>query len=264
MIVIAKGTSEWEENMEYLEVSTTQGITTITLRRGKVNAMHEPMVEELQEVLMRSERDPDAKAVILTGYGKFFSFGFDIPSLLNYRQEAFNLFLTKFTDLYSNLYLYPKPVVAAINGHAIAGGCMLALACDYRLMVQGRAKISLNEITFGASVFSGCVEMLRASVGQRYAERILLTGDMYSADEALEMRLVDRITSRDRLRQEAEILAHNFANKDIVSFRSIKRLLRGPILDSMRAHEEGSIQEFSNIWYTESTWKNLQEIIIRS
>jgi 3,2-trans-enoyl-CoA isomerase len=250
--------------MEYLEVSTTQGITTITLRRGKVNALHEPMVEELQEVFLKSERDPAVKVVILTGYGKFFSFGFDIPSLLGYRQEAFNQFLTKFTDLYSNLYLYPKPVIAAINGHAIAAGCMLALACDYRFMIQGRAKISLNEITFGASVFSGCVEMLRACVGQRNAERMLLSGDMYPADEALEMRLVDQIARRDSLQREAEIMAHNFANKDVVSFRSIKRLLRGPVLDSMRAKEEGSIQEFSNIWYSESTWKNLQEIIIRS
>ncbi len=250
--------------MEYLEISTTQGITTITLRRSKVNALHEPIVEELQEVFLQLERDPDVKAVILTGYGKFFSFGFDIPSLLGYRKEAFSLFLTKFTDLYSNLYLYPKPVIAAINGHAIAAGCMLALACDYRLMVQGRAKISLNEITFGASIFSGCVEMLRACVGQRNAERVLLSGDMYPADEALEMRLIDQITSRDRLQRDAEILAHHFANKDVVSFRSIKRLLRGPILDSMRAKEEGSIQEFSNIWYSESTWKNLQEIIIRS
>jgi enoyl-CoA hydratase/carnithine racemase len=202
--------------------------------------------------------------VILTGHGKFFTFGFDIPSLLSYRKETFTLFLTKFTDLYSNLYLYPKPVVAAINGHAVAGGCMLALACDYRLMVQGRAKISLNEINFGATVFSGCVEMLRACVGQRNAERILLTGDMYLADEALEMGLVDQIASREHMMNDAQIRAHLFANKDVVSFRSIKRLLRGPILDAMRAREEGSILEFANIWYSESTWKKLQEIVIRS
>lgn len=250
--------------MKYLEISTSKGVTTITLRRGKVNALNERMIEELLEVFLRLERDPDVKAVILTGVGKFFTFGFDIPSLLNYRKETFTLFLTKFTDLYSNLYLYPKPVIAAINGHAVAGGCMLALACDYRLMVQGKAKISLNEITFGASVFSGCVEMLRACVGQRHAERILLTGDMYLADEALEMRLIDQITSRERLLHDAEILAHSFASKDVVSFRSIKRLLRGPVLDAMRAREEGSILEFSNIWYSESTWKKLHEIVIRS
>jgi 3,2-trans-enoyl-CoA isomerase len=249
--------------MEYLDASVSQGIATLMLRRGKVNALHEPMVDELQEAFLRLERDPQVKAVILTGSGKFFSFGFDIPALLSYRQEAFTSFLIKFTDLYSNLYLYPKPTLAAINGHAIAGGCMLALACDYRLMVQSRSKISLNEITFGASVFAGCVEMLRACVGQHFAERILLSGDMYLADEALEMRLVDQITSRDQLLHDADILAHDFAGKDVIAFRSIKRLLRGPVLDSMRAREEGSIQEFSNIWYSESTWKNLQEIIIR-
>ncbi len=250
--------------MEYIDASVSQGVATLTLRRGKVNALHEPMVEELQETFLSLERDSEVRAVILTGSGKFFSFGFDIPALLSYRQEAFTSFLIKFTDLYSNLYLYPKPTIAAINGHAIAGGCMLALACDYRLMVQSRAKISLNEITFGASIFAGCVEMLRACVGQQYAERILLSGDVYIADEALEMHLVDQIAAGDRLLHDAEILARDFANKDVVAFRSIKRLLRGPVLDSMRAREEGSIQEFSNIWYSESTWKNLQEIIIRA
>jgi enoyl-CoA hydratase/carnithine racemase len=141
---------------------------------------------------------------------------------------------------------------------------MLALACDYRLMVQGRAKISLNEISFGASIFSGCVEMLRACVGQRNAERMLLSGDMYMAAEAIEMRLIDQLASREHLMNDAQIRAHLFANKDIVSFRSIKRLLRGPILDAMRSREEGSILEFANIWYSESTWQKLQEIVIRS
>jgi len=131
------------------------------------------------------------KAIIFSGTGKFFSFGFDIPEFLSYSKDEFSRYLTKFTDLCLRLYLFLKPVVAALNGHTIAGGCMLALTSDYRIMESGKAKISLNEITFGSTVFSGIAEMLRCLVGERNAERILLTGSMYSAQEARQLGLID-------------------------------------------------------------------------
>ncbi|NIS80428.1 MAG: enoyl-CoA hydratase/isomerase family protein [Anaerolineales bacterium] len=248
--------------MEHIQVSSSEGIATLVLQKGKVNALNAKMVEELRTSLNDHEEDPSVKAVVLTGRGKFFSFGFDIPSLLKFSQDAFEVFLTMFTDLYTYLYLYPKPVIAALNGHTIAGGCMIALACDYRLMTTGRAKISLNEITFGASVFAGSVEMLRACVGLRIAEKILLSGDMYVAEEALRFGLVDQIVPRDRLIEEAMIIAMNLANKDGVAFRSLKQLLRKPVLEVMREREKTSIQEFAEIWYSQNTWKNLEQIEI--
>lgn len=118
------------------------------------------------------EADHNLKAVILTGTGRLFSFGFDIPEFLSFSKEAFSDYLTGFTDLYTYLFSYPKPVVAALNGHTIAGGCMLALACDHRVMAAGKGKISLNEIAFGASVFAGYTEMLRFWVGSATATDI--------------------------------------------------------------------------------------------
>jgi Delta3-Delta2-enoyl-CoA isomerase len=110
------------------------------------------VVKELREGLESLEADQDTRAVILTGQGKFFSFGFDIPQFLSFGKEQFSSFLSEFTQLYAYVFLYPKPIIAGLNGHTIAGGCMLALACDYRVMAQGKGKISLNEIGLGSSI----------------------------------------------------------------------------------------------------------------
>ena len=113
-----------EENqpMEFVHLSANDGIAEVTLQRGKVNALNEQVVEEMAACFRSLAADPEIKAVIFTANGSFFSFGFDIPEFLGYSRESFSVFLKNFTDLYSYLFTYPKPLVAALNGHAIAGG----------------------------------------------------------------------------------------------------------------------------------------------
>ncbi|MBU0983790.1 MAG: enoyl-CoA hydratase/isomerase family protein, partial [candidate division Zixibacteria bacterium] len=135
--------------MSDLSIAANEGITTVTLRRGKVHPLNESYVIEIARCFEDLKTDTRTRAIILTGEGSFFSFGLDVPDLYSYSKDDFARFLRLFTKLYRDLYLYPKPIVAAINGHCIAGGTMLAMSCDCRLMVPGKAKISLNEITFG-------------------------------------------------------------------------------------------------------------------
>src|SRR5512135_1887998 len=130
------------KNMSFVEVQVRDGIATVVLQRGKVNALNPVVVDELSATFHALQSDTEVSAVVFTGSGKFFSFGFDIPELLAYPREKFTHYLTSFTTLYRDLFIYPKPLVAALNGHAIAGGCMLALACDSAIMAQGGAKIS--------------------------------------------------------------------------------------------------------------------------
>ena len=162
--------------MQYVNSNNDQGIVTVRISRGKVNALNETVIDEMTGHFKERLGDAGVRAVILTGTGKFFTFGFDIPEFLGYPKESFIRYLTKFTDLCTYLFLYPKPVVAALNGHTIAGGCMLAIACDYRIMVSGKAKISLNEINFGSSLFWGSVAMMKLLLGQRNAERAYIPG----------------------------------------------------------------------------------------
>ena len=248
--------------MNFVEVEIREGIATVVLTRGKVNSLNGLVVNELREQLKALEVDKDLKALVLTGRGKFFSFGFDIPEFLSFTKEEFTDYLTNFTDLYTYLFLFPKPVVAALNGHTIAGGCMLALACDNRVMVAGKSKISLNEIAFGSSVFAGSTEMLRFWIGNANATKVLYSGTMYSAEEAMSLGLVQEVLTEDNLLVQAKKIALDLSSKHPAAFASIKSLLRKPIAEDMMKRERTSILEFVDIWYSEPTWANLQNIKI--
>ena len=248
--------------MNFVEVETNEGIATVVLSRGKVNALNGMVVDELRERLKALEVDQDLKALVLTGRGKFFSFGFDIPEFLSFTKAEFTNYLTNFTDLYTYLFLYPKPVVAALNGHTIAGGCMLALACDNRVMVAEKGRISLNEIAFGSSVFAGSTEMLRFWVGSANATKVLYSGAMYSAEEAMSLGLVQEVLTEANLMVQARRVASELASRHSPAFASIKSLLRKSIAEDMMKRERASIREFVDIWYSEPTWANLQKIKI--
>ena len=248
--------------MSFMQVSKDGEIATVTLSRGKVNALNEPMVEEITKSFEDLAIDNEVRSIIFTGSGKFFSFGFDVPEFLNYSKSDFIIYLEKFTNFYTYLFLFPKPIVVALNGHTIAGGCMLATACDFRLMVTGKAKISLNEITFGSAVLAGSVEMLKYCVGSRNAQSILYSGAMYSAEEAIQLGLVDQVSSEDALTEDARKVAQELAQKDSSAFRCTKHLLRKPAVEEMIKREKDAILEFVDIWYSEQTWENLKAIKI--
>jgi 3,2-trans-enoyl-CoA isomerase len=243
-------------------VTREKEIAVLTLTRGKVNALDESFVERLSKSLGHLASDRDIRAVILTGQGKFFSFGFDIPVFLDYSRESFIRYLTKFCNLYTSMFLFPKPLIAALNGHTIAGGCILAIACDYRLMPPGKAKIGLNEITFGSTLPVGCVEMLKYCVGHGNAQKILYSGAMYSAEEARELGLVDQICPPEALLDTAKHVAKDFAQRDSAAFSNIKGLLRGPVAQEIARKEKDGILEFVDIWYSEETWNRLKGIQI--
>ena len=248
--------------MDFITIQKRKGIATLTLTRGKVNALNGQVVDQMKESLKALENDPEVKSIIITGAGKFFSFGFDIPEFLSFTKAQFTEYIINFSDLYTYIFLYPKPVVAALNGHTIAGGCMLALACDYRVMAAEKAKISLNEICFGASVFAGSTEMLRYWTGSAKAQEILFSGAMYTAGQAKDLGLVHETADENDLMKTARNAAHNFASKYPPAFAGIKSLLRKSIVEDMMRREKASIKEFVDIWYSPETWTNLQNIKI--
>jgi 3,2-trans-enoyl-CoA isomerase len=248
--------------MDFINVAKESGITTVTMSRGKVNAINEAFVDELGAAFTELAADAETKAVILTGDGKFFSFGFDIPELLNYSKNDFARYLKKFCAVYTQMFLFPKPLIGALNGHAMAGGCILALACDFRIMVAGKAKIALNELNIGASIFSGCVGMLQSAVGMRNAEKVLLTGAMYTAEEARRIGLVDSVASEESLITEATAIAGGFSQKNPDAFKTLKNLLRRPATERFIRSEEDSIYDFIEIWYSEPTRKVLKGVVI--
>jgi len=244
--------------MSQTQINRQQGIDILTMSRGKVNALNEEMVDHLVERFRELKDDPETRAVILTGQGSFFSFGLDVPELYSYSPEDFTRFLTKFTGLYLDIFEFPKP-----NGHAVAGGFMIATPCDYRVMATGKAKISLNEVTFGSSVFAGSVEILRSVTGHRNAEKIALSGKMYSAEEAKALGLVDEVAEPEAVLARAQAIAAEMAARDAVAYAAIKKLLRDPVAEQIRRTEADSIRRFVEIWYSPSTREQTKGIQIR-
>ncbi len=250
--------------MEFVQLSVDDGVAKVAINRPKVNAINEQLVSELRDVFRELALDTQVKAVILTGRGSFFSFGFDIPGFMDYPKEAFHRFIMSFSDLVQRIFVFPKPVIAALNGHTVAGGCVLAIACDRRVMVGGKAKIALNELTLGASVFTSIAEILKYTVGPRKAELLLYTGKMNSAEDALTLGLVDKVVSGEDIDEAAVSAAHELSGWDVYAFGSVKRLLRKEVLDRIENHEKGSVSDFVDIWYSENTWEKLKKIEIRS
>ncbi len=248
--------------MSFLVKSVSSNIATLTLNRGKVNPVNEQMAEELSDCLREYSRDPDVRALIITGNTIFFSFGLDIPEFLGYSKVDFTRFVRKFADLYTDLFMFPKPVIGALSGHTIAGGFMLATCCDYRIMVSGKSRISLNEITFGSSLFPGSAEMLKYCVGQRTAEIIAITGAMYSAEEARGMRLIDEVCDPNDLMGQSRKAATGLAALYGPAFESIKKLLRTDTAELMKVKDERYREEMIDIWYSTETWERLKQIKI--
>ena len=249
--------------MTFVNLELRDGLATVRLQRGKVNALNEQVVEELSRCFRALEGDPEVRGILLTGSGKFFSFGFDIPEFLGVTKEDFTRYLHRFAGLYRELFGHPRPIVAALNGHTVAGGCMLASACDLRVMVKDNARIGLNEIGFGSSLFAGSLELLRFWVGDRRAQQIAYGGALYTAEEALALGLVDAITEGTALLDEARSRLSELAARSQVAFGSIKRQLRQHVLDEMQRREDASIREFAEIWYSKETRAQLEKIQIR-
>lgn len=250
--------------MEFIQTSIEKGIATVALNRPKVNAINEPLLEELAGVFEGLTTNTDVSAVILTGQGRFFSFGFDVPEFMDYDKENFTNYVHKFSKLVRAIFMYPKPVIAAINGHSVAGGTVLTLACDKRVMVSGKPMIALNELTFGSTVFTSLIQMLRFTIGGRAASKILYTGKMFTAEEALDMGLIDQAASEDELIDAAKHFAHEMGHLDQVAYQSVKTLLKKEYVEIIDHDEEASISEFVDIWYSERTRENLKKIVIRN
>ncbi len=249
--------------MSFVHLDIQQGLATVRIERGKVNALNEQVVDELSRCLRGLETDPAVRGVLLTGTGKFFSFGFDIPEFLGAAKEEFTSYLRKFATLYRELFVHSRPVVAALNGHTVAGGCMIATACDVRVMAKENGRIGLNEIGFGSSLFAGSLEILRFWVGDRRAQEIAYGGTLYTADQALELGLLDAAVPGSALLDEARGRLDQLAGRPPAAFRSIKRLLHQPVAEEIQRREDASIREFVEIWYSKETRAELEKIKIR-
>ncbi len=180
------------------------GVRLLTLDRPPANAIERTLLTDLSAALDDARTDDAVRAVVLTGAGEFFSGGLDLAQLPR-DGESMRLLIDLYRDSHLALLTFPKPTIAMVNGHAIAGGLIMVLACDCRLGVSGGYRIGLNEIAIGASFPKMAFEIVRLRLTHAQASEILLGAAIYPTSHALRLGVVDELLPPDNF--EATVLS---------------------------------------------------------
>src|SRR5690606_10981615 len=183
-------------------VDLDAGIRVLRLAHPPVNALGPLLVTRLREALDAAVVDK-VQALVLAGGPKVFSAGLDVPTLLSLSRDDMLAFWRDFLGIAARLSRSPMPVAAAIDGHSPAGGAVVALFCDIRIMARGPFRIGLNEVQVGLPVPATIQAVLRRQVGPRAAERLLVTGEMVDAERALQLGFVDQLCEPGQAQADA-------------------------------------------------------------
>ena len=203
-----------------IERSESGGIVTLRLAHGKASAMDIELCQELRRQLAASR---GARAVILTGTGSIFSAGVDLFRMLREGAAYVERFWPALSAVLEDLFLFPRPIVAAANGHAIAGGCLMVAACDHRLMSGG--KIGVPELLVGVPFPLMAIEILKFAAG-RDAQQLAYSGATLAPPDARDKGLIDEVIDAGALLPRAREVAERLAAIPAESFRLTKLALR--------------------------------------
>jgi enoyl-CoA hydratase/carnithine racemase len=237
-------------------------VALVWLDRSITNAINLSCVKALRATIEGIGSDPEVAGIVLSSSSaNFFSIGFDIPELFDLSREEFGNFYRAVNQMCLELYALPKPTVAAITGHAIAGGCILALCCDYRFIAKGRKLIGLNEVKLGVPVPYPADRMLREIIGMRPAREVMEAGEFYSPEQALELGLVDRVLPLERVVEEAVEMADELGALPGVAYGMIKGNRVENILAEIKERGAEKEKAFIECWYADQTRELLREAI---
>jgi enoyl-CoA hydratase len=213
-----------------IERKDAGGIRTLKLAHGKVSAIDIELGEAIVAE-MKAAMDASVRAVIITGSGSSFSAGVDLFRVINDGPEYGRRFLPVLDELLRATLTLPKPVVAAINGHAIAGGCILAAACDHRIMVEGGGKIGIPELAVGVPFPGLPLQIMAARIADGPLRELVFTGRTVQVDEAKSIGLVDEKCPAGMLLDRAMEVATRMAAIPTVAFALTKQGFYTPILE---------------------------------
>jgi enoyl-CoA hydratase/carnithine racemase len=235
-------------------------VALVRLKREVTNALNLELLNQLADILHRVKDDPNTHGLVLSSSNeKFFSIGFDIPNLFELSREDFRLFYTTYNRVCLDLYTLPKPTVAAITGHAIAGGCILTLCCDYRFIAEGRKLMGVNEIKLGVHVPYPGDYILRQIVGARIARDATESGEFYPSEQLLEMGIVDQVLPLEQVLPASIEKAQALGSFPQEAFAMIKRNRVETVEAQIRAQLEEKEQFFIECWYSDETRQLLRE-----
>lgn len=242
-----------ETSMETLQTQRpdeyNQARLIITLNRGKANPINMQMVTELRAAVKTLREDETLKGGILTGQPRYFSAGLDVVELYGYDEATMREFWVQFSALIVDLVSLPKPLVAAISGHSPAGGCVLALCCDQRLMAEGPYRIGLNEVPVGIVVPPTIYYLYAAVIGEGKAYHHLLNGSLMLPEEALAEGLVHQVLPAEALMEVAQGRLTHYLGMNPTAWGISKGLLHKQLLGQLQGDFEDLFGPVLKHWW---------------
>lgn len=247
-----------------LLIAKDENITIITLNRPKaLNALNSEVLDELDKVFTELEKDDETKVVILTGEGKSFVAGADISQMQSLNEEEGFKFGLQGASVFRKIETFEKPVIAAVNGFALGGGCELALACDIRL-ASVKAKFGQPEVGLGITPgFSGTQRLPRL-VGPGFAKELIYTASIINADRALQIGLVNNVYEVEELMPKAMELAKTIASKAQIAVRYSKKIINDGLDLDMDKAVELEAKYFGKCFATEDQKKGMEAFLNKS
>ena len=237
-------------------------VDVLQMTHGKANAMDVEFCRALGAQVEACRQSP-AGALVLTGQGRMFSAGVDLPRLVAGGAAYVREFLPAMNHAFDTLFAFPKPLVAAVNGHAIAGGCVMSCCADYRIMAREPGRIGIPELLVGVPFPVVPLEIVRFATPPQHVQALIYRGLTLTADAALQHGLVDAVVEADRLLDEAVAVAERLAAVPFEAFHLTKRLLREPAIRRMR--EGGAIHEIVlDAWAGEPVLTAIRDYVART
>jgi enoyl-CoA hydratase len=206
-------------------------VATLTMDDGKANVMTLPMIEALHTALDRAEAD--GAVVLLTGRERIFSGGYDLGMFKRGPDEVVRT-IRAGGELVARLLGFPRPVVAACGGHAVAQGAFVLLAADVRIGAEGDFKIGLNEVAIGLTIPHYGVEVARLRLAAPWFNHATITGTLYPPAQALDAGFLDRVVPHEGVLSAAREEAQRLATLDMGAHVGTKQRVRGPALARIR------------------------------
>jgi enoyl-CoA hydratase len=241
--------------------SQQDGIVTVRLAHGKASALD---AELLDGLLHELESVDEARALVLTGTRSIFSAGVDLFRLTRDGADYVRRFLPLLSRVVRALFAFPKPVVAAVNGHAIAGGCIVVLASDVRIMADGTGRIGLPELLVGVPFPAAALEVVRFAVPRNQVQSLIYTGRTLLPQDALGAGLVDEVVAPDALLARAHEVARQLAAIPPAAFALTKQAVRAQALERIDAAAERQDSAVLDVWTAPETLTHIREYLRRT
>lgn len=247
--------------MNTIRVSIKDRLAVITMCRNKSNALNKEMITELTEMFENISADDHIGGVMITGQENFFSAGLDLMELYHYNEEEVKSFWQLFFKFAATIVAFKKPFAAAINGHSPAGGCVIALACDARVMADGKYIIGLNEVPVGIIVPNSIFQIYAHWIGKANATRSLLEGKLFNPQEALAIGLVDEVVSGDSILTATEKRVRKYMAFESNTWQQSKLNIRRELIAATTEDQSEVLDLMLKQWWSPNTRNILKTII---